>query len=295
MPVDEFQKDLIRDTELMLKTTFRALTLAGALTLSVSALAQDDAADRVVATVDGKKIYFSEVVEAQRAMGQQAMQMPLEMIQTMLINSIADRKLVVDAARKEGVDESERFKKRMAQVEEFILQREFLDKLAKDAASDKAIQASYDDMVKNFKPQMEVQARHILLKEEETAKDVIKALDGGADFAELAKEKSTGPSGANGGDLGFFSKGAMVPEFEAAAFALKAGEYSKEPVKTQFGYHVIKVEESRPSQPPKLETIKEQLKGQIANQAVAAYVADLRKGAKIVLLDENGKEIKPDQ
>ena len=111
--------------------------------------------------------------------------------------------------------------------------------------TDDEVKARYDEEIKKLPPQEEVHARHILVKTEAEAKDIIKQLDAGKDFAELAKEKSTDPNKSEGGDLGYFAKGRMVKEFEDAAFALKKGEYTKTPVKTQFGYHVIKVEDKR--------------------------------------------------
>ncbi|SCA56764.1 PpiC-type peptidyl-prolyl cis-trans isomerase [Candidatus Terasakiella magnetica] len=279
----------------MLKTTFRGLALAGVLALSLPAYADNHKEDRVVATVNGANIFYSELVEAQKSMGGQAQAMPLEMIQGILVNSIADRKLVAAAARMQGVHKTDNFKKRMMGIEEHVLQREFLTKFAEAKMTDKAVKAAYDEMIKGFEPKKEVHARHILVKTQEEAEALIKELKGGADFVELAKTKSTGPSGPNGGDLGFFGQGMMVPEFEKAAFAMKAGEFSTEPVKTNFGYHVIKVEEFRKSEAPKLEEAEEQIKGKIANDAVTAYVAELRKKAKIKLFDENGKEIKEDK
>ncbi len=279
----------------MLKSTFRGLVLAGAMAIALPAFAADKDDDRVVATVNGAKIFYSEVLEAQKAMGGQAQAVPLEMIQTLLINTIADRKLVAVEARNKGVDKTESYKKRLASIEEHILQREYLTSFAEEQITDEKVKAAYEKVVKDFKPTMEVNARHILLKTEEDAKEVIKDLDKGVDFAQLAKNKSTGPSGANGGDLGFFGQGAMVPEFEKAAFALKKGEYSKEPVKTQFGFHVIKVEEFRKSEAPKMEEAADQIKGEIANKAVSEYIESLRKSAKIVLFDDAGKEIKTDK
>jgi peptidyl-prolyl cis-trans isomerase C len=279
----------------MLKTTFRTLVMAGALTLSVSAIADEKKDDPVVATVNGVEIYYSQVQQAQRAMGGQAMAVPLEMIQSMLINTIADRTIVAEQARKDGFDKNEEFKKRMADIEQQVLARDFIADYAEKQITDKRVEEAYQAMIKDFEPQKEVRARHILVEDEAAAKDVIKELEGGADFVELAKTKSTGPSGPQGGDLGFFSAGAMVPEFEKAAFALKAGEFSKEPVKTQFGYHVIKLEEERKTQPPKLEDVKDQIEGEIGNEAVSKYIEGLRKDAKIVLFDKDGKEIKEDK
>lgn len=279
----------------MLKSSLRAMALASVLAFSAPALAQDSTEDRVIATVNGAEIYYSDVLNAQQAMGEQAMAVPLQMIQGMLVNSIADRKLVAAEARKSGITDSESFKKRMTEVEELVLQREFLTKYAEDQLGDDALKAAYDKMVEGFEPQKEVHARHILLKDEAAAQEVITALKDGADFVELAKEKSTGPSGPNGGDLGFFGTGQMVPAFEQAAFALKAGEFSDVPVQTQFGYHVIKVEEARDTQPPSFEEASESLKAQVANDTVSAYLDGLRKDAEIILFDENGKPIAEDK
>ncbi len=281
----------------MLKTTFKGLVLAGAMAIALPAIAADAEKkdDYVVATVNGSEIYFSDLMEAQRDMGAQAQAMPLEMIQNLLINSIADRKMVAAKARMEGIHKTDDFKKRMITVEEGVLSRQFLNGFAESKMTDDAVKAAYDDMVKDFKPEKEVHARHILVKTEDEAKAIIKELKEGADFAETAKAKSTGPSGATGGDLGFFARGAMVPAFEKAAFELKNGEVSAEPVKTQFGYHIIKVEESRDSEAPKLADVAEKLKGEIANDAVKKLIDDLRKKAEIKLFDKDGKEIEQDK
>jgi len=282
----------------MLKTTFRSFLFAGALLVALPAFAADNNAadkDRVVATVNGANIYYSELLEAQRAMGGQAQSMPLNVIQGILVNSIADRKLVAAKARMDGLHKTDEFKQRMQSIEEHVLQRQFLIDFAEKAATEEKVKAAYDEMVKNFNPEKEVHARHILLKTEDEAKAVIKELEGGADFVELAKTKSTGPSGPNGGDLGFFGAGQMVPPFELAAFDLKEGEFSKKPVKTQFGYHVIKAEAFRVSEAPKLEAVEEKIKGDIANESVGEYIESLRKKAEIKMFDEAGKEIKMDQ
>jgi len=280
----------------MLKSSLRAMALASVMALSLPVMAQEATdEDRVVATVNGADVFYSDILNAQRAMGGQAMAMPLQMIQGMLINSIADRKLVAAEARKSDIVKSDSFKKRMAEVEELVLQREFLTQYAEEQLSDAALKTAYDKRVETFEPAKEVHARHILLEDEATALEVIKSLDDGADFATLAQEKSTGPSGPNGGDLGYFGAGQMVPEFEASAFALKAGDYSKEPVKTQFGYHVIKVEDNRETEVESFEAAEESLRAQIANEAVSAYLDGLRKEAKIVLFDADGNPIKEDQ
>jgi len=135
-----------------------------------------------------------------------------------------------------------------------------------------------------YPPQRQLKARHILVETEEAAKEVIVALDGGADFAELAKERSTGPSGPNGGELPPFTAGEMVPEFSDAAFAMEVGSHSKAPVQTQFGWHVIKVDESTMTEAPAKEAVEQQLRGELEQQAAAAVYQDLRQGAQIEIL-----------
>jgi peptidyl-prolyl cis-trans isomerase C len=152
---------------------------------------------------------------------------------------------------------------------------------------DDAIKAAYEERVTKLASK-EFNARHILLKTEDEAKAVIKEVDGGADFAKVAKEKSTGPSSSNGGSLGWFKAQTMVPAFANAVKAMKKGEVSKEPVKTQFGYHVIKLEDSRDAKLPTMESLKPQLKRVISQKKMLAYMEDLKKTAdvKITLPEE---------
>ena len=133
-------------------------------------------------------------------------------------------------------------------------------------------------------------ARHILVKTEDEAKAIIKELDDGADFEATAKEKSTGPSGPNGGDLGFFGKGQMVPEFETAAFALDKGSFTKEPVQTQFGWHVIKVEDKRPQEKPKFEDVAAQLRQQLIRERYETVMAELKADTPVEILDPTLEE-----
>jgi len=294
----------------MIKTTFRSLMLCAAITLALPALAADDKkadADHVVATVNGMKIYYSEVIDAQRSVGQQMQGMPPEMVKAMLVNAIADRNLIVAKAREEKFHEKEDYKKYLASVEKEVLRRQYLmayvnGKLDIEKAKpsyQKTLKDIYAEQTKGFKPAPQVHARHILVETEDEAKELIKALEGGIDFAQLAKAKSTGPSSATGGDLGTFGKGQMAPEFEKAAFALKAGEVTKTPVKTQFGYHVIKVEENGMSTVPEFKDVKAQIEqpieAELANKIAAEYAKELRISAKIVMFDKDGKEVKVDK
>jgi len=153
------------------------------------------------------------------------------------------------------------------------------DYLAKNAASDAEIKDAYDAQVSNA-PSMEFKARHILVETQGEAVNLIKELDGGADFATLAKEKSTGPSGANGGDLGWFSPNQMVAPFSNAVAALADGKFSKEPVQTQFGWHVILREDSRKSNPPTLESLRDTIKQRVEQQKLQDYLEALRATLK---------------
>ena len=179
----------------------------------------------------------------------------------------------------------------MARITDQMLQRTALQSEINKALTNEAMQKRYQDMIKDAKVSDEVRARHILVNTEDEARSIIKDLEAGADFKSVAKAKSTGPSGANGGDLGFFGKGQMVPEFEKVAFALREGEVGESPVKTQFGWHVIKVEERRKAEAPSFKSVKRKLEMEISQEASAAYVSSLRDAAQIKRFDLNGKPL----
>jgi peptidyl-prolyl cis-trans isomerase C len=154
-----------------------------------------------------------------------------------------------------------------------------------DTITDADVKARYDKEVAATPPEEEVKARHILVKTEEEAKKIIADLDAGKDFLELAKLSSDGPSAEQGGDLGYFTKGRMVPEFEAAAFELKPGEYTKTPVKTQFGFHVIKVDDRRPAAAPPLEQVSDQVRQVLLRERYAALLDEARAEAEVEVVD----------
>ncbi|MGO7427086.1 peptidylprolyl isomerase, partial [Rhizobium ruizarguesonis] len=158
------------------------------------------------------------------------------------------------------LDQTDEFKKRMQYLTDRELHNAYFKKHVVDIVTPDEVKARYDKEVAALPKQEEVHARHILVKTEDEAKDIIKQLDAGKDFAELAKEKSTDPNKSEGGDLGYFSRGRMVKEFEDAAFALEKGTYSKTPVKTDFGFHVIKVEDKRDAPPPPFDQVQDQVR-----------------------------------
>ena len=255
--------------------------------------AQPALKDPVVATVNGQPIRLSELEVAQQSLPQQYRNMPLQAVFPALLDRIIDSKLVVQEGKKSKVTEDPAFKKRMAFVEDQVLQDFWIQReIARQVTADK-LQKRYEERLKQMPSEEEVHARHILVSTEDEAKALIAEIKKGAAFDKLAKEKSTDKaSGTEGGDLGWFKKSDMVKEFADAAFNLKKGELTETPVKTQFGYHVIKVEDRRKAPPPAFEEMAEQLKEEMAREAVTAQLDQLRSGAKIEKFAMDGA--KPD-
>jgi len=244
--------------------------------------AQPALKDPVVATVNGQPIRLSELEVAQQSLPQQYRNMPLQAVFPALLDRIIDSKLVVQEGKKSKVTEDPAFKKRMAFVEDQVLQDFWIQReIARQVTADK-LQKRYEERLKQMPTEEEVHARHMLVSTEDEAKAVLAEIKKGTAVDKLAKEKSTDKaSGAEGGDLGWFKKSDMVKEFADAAFNLKKGELTETPVKTQFGYHVIKVEDRRKAPPPAFEEMADQLKEEMAREAVTAQLDQLRSGAKI--------------
>ena len=221
---------------------------------------------------------------AEDDLGNEAHQAPPEVKREQIIAYLADIILVSQAADKNKLRDDPAFKQRQAFVSNKILMGMMLTKRAKDAASDAEMRKVYDEAVKPMAQEEEVHARHILVETEEEAKAILEQLKAGADFATLAKEKSKDPGGADGGDLGFFAKGQMVPEFSEVAFKMFEGQLSN-PVKSQFGWHIIKMEEKRKRPVPDYEKVKDQIEAYVGRRAQTEFVAQLREGAKIERLD----------
>ena len=244
-----------------------------------------DEADPVVATVAGVEILASELELAEGDLDPQFARLPDDQRKVAALSAVIDIKTLARKAEAEKLDETDEFKKLMAFQRDRALHNAIFKSAVVDPVSDADIKARYDKEIAATPPEEEISARHILLKTEDEAKAVIAELDGGKDFAELAKEKSTGPSAGQGGDLGYFSKGQMVPEFEAAAFALKKGEYAKEPVETQFGWHVIKLEDRRETTPPAFEEVADQVRQVVMRERYADLLKTAREETKIEVLD----------
>jgi peptidyl-prolyl cis-trans isomerase C len=266
-----------------------ALLLTSVAFLPVQGRAADEA-DPVVATVAGVEIHASELTLAEADLDPQFAQMPVEQRRVAALAAVIDIKTLARKAEAEKLDQTDEFKRLMAFQRDRALHNAIFKATVVDPVTDADIKARFDKEIAATPPEEELSARHILLKTEEEAKAVIAELDAGKDFSELAKEKSTGPSAAQGGDLGFFTKGRMVPEFEAVAFTLTAGEYAKEPVKTQFGWHVIKVEERRTTAPPKFEDVADQVRQLVMRERYGDLIRAARNETEIDVLDPDLKK-----
>ena len=263
-----------------------AAFLTAALTLS-PAMAQDDT---VVATINGEPVTEADIALAENDLDPQFDKLPADQRRTAALSALIEIRLLAGESRKEGVADNADFKKRIEFLTQRALHSAYVENHVASQVTDEAVRARYDKEIANTPPVNEIKASHILVKTEEEARAIIKALDEGADFAELAKEKSTDGAAANGGDLGFFGPGRMVPEFEKAAFALEVGAYSKEPVQTQFGYHVIMVTDKRVQQPPAFEQVKDQVRSLLFRELYFEAVSKLREGAEIEISDPALKE-----
>src|SRR5262249_56459715 len=248
-----FARRLLRSRAPRLVLLAAAMALATAFTLRADA--QDDP---VVAKVDGTEVHTSDVAIADEDVGQNMNQMPAEARREDLTTYITDMMLVAKAAEAQHLADGKDFKQRIAYYRNKVLMELMLQSQAKAAISDTALHQLYDEAAKQMAGQKEVRARHILVNSEDEAKAVLAELQKGADFAELAKQKSSDPGAAEGGDLGYFPKEAMVPEFAEAAFNLQKGQLS-EPVRTRFGWHVIKVEDIRDREVPAFDKVRDQL------------------------------------
>lgn len=249
-----------------------------------------DEADPVVATVAGVEIRASELTLAEGDLDPQFARLPDEQRRVAALAAVIDIKTLARKAEAEKLDQTDEFKKLMLFQRDRALHNAIFKANVVDPVTDADIKARYEKELAATPPEEEVSARHILVKTEEEAKAIITELDAGKDFAELAKEKSTGPSAGQGGDLGYFTKGRMVPEFEAVAFTLKAGEYAKQPVETQFGWHVIKLEDRRQTAAPAFEAVADQVRQLVMRERYGDLIKAARAEIKIDVLDPALKE-----
>ena len=247
-----------------------------------------DPATTVVATVGGEDIYLAQLLGMMDELPAQYRQIPFQQIFPALLERAIDGRLVANAARKSDVGDDPSVQLRIRQAEDDVLSEAWLNQEIGAQVTDDAVRERYDAVAAEQADQEEVRARHILLETEGDARDVIEALSDGGDFAELARERSTGPSSVEGGDLGWFGQGQMVPEFETAAFALEPGAYTEEPVQTQFGWHVILLEDKRSAGAPPFEQMQDQIASELTRDLIAQTLEQLRDGAEILRFNPDG-------
>src|SRR5947209_570893 len=245
-------------------------------------------ANPVLAKVNGAEIRASDLALAEEELGPSLAQMDPATKKENVLSFLIDMKIVSKEAEDKKIAERDDFKTRLAFARNRLLMDNLLASEGKAATTDENMKKVYEDAAKQISGEQEVHARHILVETEDQAKKIEDELKKGADFAELAKKESKDPGASDGGDLGFFTKDQMVPEFSTVAFALEPGKIS-DPVKTQFGWHVIKVEEKRTRKAPDFEQVKPQIETYVVRKAQADYVAKLRAAAKVERMDEAAK------
>ncbi len=276
----------------------KLLALIGLLALSTfsfSAQAADSkpADDPVVARVNGAEIHRSEVVQELQSMGAQAQQIPPQMLYPQLLQKAIITKLISDKGYAEKIQNDKEVKDRLKLAEDQIVADVYVHRTVMPKITDDKIKARYDELAAKYKPQDEVRARHILVSTEAEANDIIKQLQGGADFAKLATDKSKDTGSAKqGGDLGYFQHDAMVKAFADAAFAMKPGDVSTTPIKTEFGYHIIKVEDKRKSSPPPISEVHDQIANQLGQEMAADLVKNAEAKASIEKFNIDGTPMK---
>lgn len=266
-------------------------TVAIGIAALVAAAAPLSAQDAPIASVNGKAITEADVKLADAEIGSELAQLPAPTRRRLLVEYVIENQVLADAADAAKMATGPVYEQRMAFWKRRALRDLFFETNVKDAVKEADAKAFYDEQVKQIKPEEEVSARHILVAEKGKAEEIAAKLKAGGDFVALAKENSTDPgSKENGGDLGFFGKGQMVPVFEETAFKLNKGEVSA-PVQSQFGWHLIKLDDKRTKQPPSFDAVKDRIITSLVGQKAQTVVTDLRNKAKIEYVDADLKKM----
>ncbi len=273
------------------KMGFAAIAVAAMAVMAAPTLAQAKADDNVVvAVVNGNKILKKDVLGALKTIP--VKEEDTAKVFPIVVDQMINEKLIDTETAKANIEKDPVFVQRLEAAKAQLIKTVYLENYLKDKVNDKTVKAEYDKFKKDNKGKIEVHARHILVKTEEEAKQVIKDLDNGAKFEDLAKERSSGPTAKNGGDIGYFAKGELVPEFSDAAFNLKPGNYTKEPVKSQFGWHVIYVQDKRERVVPDMnKEVESDIRNKLGQEAVQKLVEGLRAKADIKHFDMDGKPV----
>ena len=259
------------------------------IAMTLPAMAQDTTPDnQIVAVVNGEPVFMSEVMTAAAGLPEQYRDAPIAALYPHLLERVVSMRLLAAEGTRLELDQTDAFELQMEQVREQLLEQVLLNQVVDEAITDELLQERYQTFLAEQPSGEEIRARHILLADEEGAKGVITMLEEGGDFAELAKSHSTGPSGPQGGDLGYFAKGQMVPAFEEAIFALETGTFTPVPVQTQFGWHVIYLEDRRDKPKPELAQVEEQLRAEMARDIEVDYVKSMVAKATVERFNMDG-------
>lgn len=241
---------------------------------------------KVIATVNGEEITEFDLTLAEQDFADQLRQIPLLQQRQALLDALIDLKVIKQAAEKEGLGQSETFKHRLAFLRERALRTEYVTTALAAKITDDVLRKRYDQEIAGLTPDEQVKASHILVPTEEEARAIVTQLKGGGDFAAIAKSKSQDPGTAqNGGDLGYFSKGTMVPEFDTVAFKLEPGMFTETPVKTEFGWHIIKVLDRKKEDLPTFDEVKDDVRQMVLGDAYTSSIEGLRKSAQVKILE----------
>lgn len=254
-------------------TLLRATGLA--VSVAMPAAAQD--ASTVLATVNGKDITLGHVIALQNNLPEQYRQLEDGVLYNGILEQLVQQTALADEMSN---NMTKSLQLGLENEQSAFLASQFISQVGSADIAESALKAAYDAQYGNVAPEQEFNASHILVEEEDTAKEIVQMLADGADFATLAKERSTGPSGPRGGELGWFGTGQMVPEFEQAVIGLEDGAVS-EPVQTQFGWHVVKRNDSRNKSAPTLDEVRGELESQLKSEAVESALADVTEAANI--------------
>ena len=267
---------------LLISKLNKAFALGGLMITTMmmqgSAFAQEPVS---VATLNGETIYLDEVMQIAEQLPEEYRRQPLDSYFGQLVDDVINTRLAAKAATADGLQNEELIIEAIRIATNRILAEAYMASEVRKDVDDAAIEAAYERFVADSDSREEISARHILVNSEEEALGLIEKLKNGADFSALAKEFSTGPSGPKGGDLGYFGRGQMVPDFEAAAFNLEIGTFSSQPVRTQFGWHVIKLEDKRIAAPATLDEMRGQIANSLSQQALARLIEEMRSDADI--------------
>ena len=255
------------------------IVFAAAMMASPAILAQQE---EIVARVDGQDITASELAVAEEMYAQQLGSMPDDARRSVLVDALIDLRIVANEARERGIAGEESFKRKMAFLEEQTLRSAFISEQISASVTEEAVRTAYEAQIARMPRVEETRIRHILLDSKEAAAAVIEALNTGEDFAVLARERSGDTvSKPKGGDLGFVAAGQSLPEIDAAAAKLQVDEYTAEPVRSSFGYHVLKVEERRQQPAPEFETVARQIRQSLQAAEQQRIIGELRAEAEV--------------